>query len=61
MLKKLFVRLGLSKAPSPIRRFLGARMFLGTIPALAYVGWRNRHRLLGVLERRRHAGGHAHG
>lgn len=61
MLKKLFVRLGLSKAPSPIRRFLGAKMFLGTIPALAYLGWRNRHRLRGALERRRHASAHATG
>lgn len=45
MMKKLLVALGLRKAPAPIRSYVGVASIFGTIPAIAWVAWKNRDRI----------------
>ncbi len=42
MLKKLLLTLGIAKALAPIRTYVMASSFFGTLPALAWVAWKNR-------------------
>ena len=53
MLKKILMAVGLAKAPSPIRRFVGAKAFFGTIPALGYLGWKYRGKIRGLFDKNR--------
>jgi hypothetical protein len=69
MFKKLLLALGFAKAPAPVRSYLTVSSFVGALPALAWVLWRNRDRLRPLLQRassrvdavraRSHAGGQA--
>jgi len=45
LLRSLLVRLGLAKAPTPIRSYLTASSFAGALPAAAYFGWKYRHEI----------------
>lgn len=51
MFKKLLITLGLAKAPAPVRSYFVASSMFGTIPALAFVAWKNRDRIRGLLQR----------
>ncbi len=51
MLKKILLTLGLAKAPAPVRTYFAASSFVGVVPALAYVAWKNRDRLRSMLRR----------
>lgn len=51
MLKKILMAVGIAKSPSPIRKFIGAKAFFGTIPALGYVGWRYRGKIASLFRR----------
>lgn len=50
MLKNLLVRLGLARAPAPVRSYFMASRF-GLVPAAAYVGWRYRRELMDVAKK----------
>ena len=54
MLKKLLLTLGLAKAPAPIRTYFAASSFVGAVPALAFVAWRNRAQLKALFQRVTH-------
>jgi hypothetical protein len=45
MLEKILMTVGLAKGPSPIRKFIGATAFFGTIPALGYLAWKYRGKI----------------
>jgi hypothetical protein len=51
MLKKLLLALGFAKAPPPVRSYLAVSSFIGAVPALAWVLWRNRDRIRPMLQR----------
>ena len=53
MFKRLLLGLGLISAPAPVRSYLKASSFIGTIPALAFVAWRYRGQLRSFLARSR--------
>ena len=42
MIKKILFALGLAKAPAPVKSYLKVSTFLGTVPAIAWVAWKNR-------------------
>jgi hypothetical protein len=45
MLKRILIAIGLAKAPTPIKSYVMASSFIGTVPALLWVAWRNRDRI----------------
>ena len=45
MIKQLLVALGLRKAPAPIRSYVTVASLFGTVPAIAWVAWKNRDRI----------------
>jgi ABC-type hemin transport system substrate-binding protein len=49
MFKRILYALGLQAAPRPIRSFITASSFVGTLPALAFVAWRYRDRIVPAL------------
>jgi hypothetical protein len=51
MFKKLLLALGFAKAPAPVRSYLTVSSFVGALPALAWVLWRNRNRIRPLLQR----------
>lgn len=51
MLRRLLLALGLAKAPAPVRNYLAVSSFVGTVPALAYVAWKNRSKIAPLLQR----------
>ena len=51
MLKKILLTLGLAKAPAPIRTYVVASSFVGAVPALAWVAWKNRDWLRSLVRR----------
>ena len=58
MLTKILMALGLRKAPMPVRHYLAVSSFVGAVPAIAWVAWKNREKLRPMRERvtsRRHA------
>jgi hypothetical protein len=56
MFNKLLMAVGLAKAPSPLRRFLGTKAFIGTVPALAYFGWKYRGHIAELVRHRERGG-----
>ena len=55
MLKKILLTLGLAKAPAPVKTYFAVSSLFGAVPALAYVGWKNRDRIRSVFQRATHA------
>lgn len=53
MFKKLLLAVGLAKAPTPVRTYVAASSFFGTIPALAWVAWKNREAIKSGIQRLR--------
>ena len=53
MFKKLLLAVGLAKAPAPIRTYVAASSFFGTIPAIAGVAWKNREAIKSGIQRLR--------
>lgn len=51
MLKRILIMLGMSKAPAPVRSYLAASSFVGVVPALAWVAWKNRDKIRPLLQR----------
>lgn len=51
MLKRILIMLGLSKAPAPVRSYLAASSFVGVVPALAWVAWKNRDKIRPLMQR----------
>jgi hypothetical protein len=51
MFKKILITLGLAKAPLPIKSYLVASSFVGTLPALAFVAWKYREKIIPVVRR----------
>ena len=45
LLRSLLVRLGLAKAPTPIRTYLTASSLIGALPAAAFFGWKYRNEI----------------
>lgn len=53
MLKRILLALGLRKAPAPIQRYVAASSFVGGLPALAYVLFKHRGDIAGLLRNAR--------
>ena len=53
MFKRILLALGLRKAPPPIQRYVAASSFVGTVPALAYVLFKHRGEIAGLIHRAR--------
>lgn len=51
MFKRILFWLGLAKAPAPVRTYLAASSFVGTVPAIAWVAWKNRDNIRSLLQR----------
>lgn len=51
MFKRLLFWLGLRKAPTPIKSYVAFSSVFGTLPALAYVAWKNRDRIAPYVKR----------
>jgi hypothetical protein len=51
MFKKILITLGLAKAPMPVKSYLVASSFVGTLPALAFVAWKYREKIVPVFRR----------
>lgn len=51
MLKRILIMLGMSKAPAPVRSYLAVSSFVGVVPALAWVAWKNRDKIRPLLQR----------
>lgn len=51
MFKRILLALGLAKAPAPVRSYLAVSSFLGAVPALAWVAWKNRDKIRPVVQR----------
>ena len=45
LLRSLLVRLGLAKAPTPVRSYLTASSLIGALPAAAFFGWKYRNEI----------------
>lgn len=50
MIQRILIALGLRAAPSPVRSYFAVSSFVGAVPALAYVAWKNRDRLASVWQ-----------
>lgn len=51
MIKKLLFALGLAKAPAPVKSYLAVSSFVGTVPALAWLAWKNRRAIQSAVRR----------
>jgi hypothetical protein len=51
MLKKILLALGLMKAPAPVKTYFAVSSFVGVVPALAFVAWKNRDWIKALVQR----------
>jgi hypothetical protein len=56
MFRKLLFALGLRHAPAPVRSYVAVSSLFGGLPAIAFLAWKYRGKILPVLKRATHRG-----
>jgi len=55
MLKRILIAIGLKKAPTPVRSYFLVSSVFGVVPALAWVAFKNRDRIMSYVQQHRTA------